>query len=244
MRLLVPGTWVSSQTLLTIMSMAIVLFLAVPASADTIPCFQFFDLDDNQVPDGWTQTILYGGPGVADGAFWGRIVDGRAWLTQEGTLPPGTTAIRFEYDGNIAYSTSGLSNNVAVTLGSGVRYTVSDRHAIHPYGDYNTATMERSDTGEFHVSHYPFETTDYHYVVRFSEGLIEFVARKIEDGSVLFDLAVPETDLHLSEIEELRFIVVSTTDNSAWMDNLLVEMEGAPTAVETTSWGGLKALYR
>ncbi|MFC1572684.1 right-handed parallel beta-helix repeat-containing protein [Candidatus Eisenbacteria bacterium] len=201
--------------------------------AQEIPSHQFYDLNDNLVPANWTQETMFGGPGVTDGKFWGRTTDGRAWLRQHGVLPDDATEVRFEYDGNIAYSYWGMANAVAVVLSSGVEYMVSDGMAEYNYGTVNRVRFDRSDAGTFHYESYPFETTDYHYTAIFSDGQMKYKAEKLSDGSILFDLTVAAEDLTISEVEQIFFFAKTTTGNHAWMDNLLVTVTGGGSSSTT-----------
>lgn len=188
---------------------------------------EFHDLDDNLVPPGWTEEIQFGGPGISDGALRGHPTDGRAWLRRDGCLPACADGIRFEYDGNIAYSFWGMSNAVGVELASGATYQVSCGMADFNYGMVTRVRMDATALGTFHFSSYPFETTVYHFTVTFYDGLMEFKAEKISDGSILFDLSEPAAGLSLAEVEMVWFQVKGRSDNNAWIDNLSVEVLGA-----------------
>jgi len=209
------------------------------------PEHQFFDLDDNQVPVGWTQEIEYGGPGVSNGAFRGNVTDGRAWLRQFCTLPENACCIRFEWDGNVGASDWGFLNLVGVRLSSGAEYRVMHGVATIDWGDSSCAKMDRVGLGYFHESCYPLAEGEYHYTVSFCERQIFFKAQRNPGGEILFDLDVSQDGMQIHQVEEIWFHVKTTTGVNAWMDNLEVTvLDDCSAPVEPATWGAIKAMYR
>jgi hypothetical protein len=188
------------------------------------------DLDDNQVPLGWHQVLILDGPGIYDGALRGFTNDGGARLRKPGTVPPGTIGIKFEYDGNIAYSYWGMYNWVEIYLSSGFTFQVrSEMSEVHN-GMVTRAKVVRYLGGEVldttYYCDFPFSSTDYHYTVTFFDGLIEHKAERLDNGAVLFDLSIEDENLVISAIDTIEFGVRTKTNNNAWTDNLCVEITG------------------
>jgi hypothetical protein len=209
--------------------------VCVATSGQSEPFFnECHDLDDNLVPEGWTQVIFNGGPGVHEGAFRGFIGGGTAFLRKKGTMPPGAVGIRFEYDANIAYSLWGLINKTQINLSSGVRYVARcEMSEVHndmvtraKIGRYGSVVPDTT-----HYWDFPFETTNYHYTATFYDGLIEYKAERLDDGAILFDLSVEDEYLDIDAIDSIAFAVKSKTDNNAWMDNLCVGIIGGVVQV-------------
>jgi hypothetical protein len=175
-----------------------------------------YDLNDNQVPAGWTQELMFGGPGVSNGRFRGNTVDGRAWLKRSESLSSQYAGIRFEYEAEISYSYFGLSNGVAAVFGGSDTLKVG-----HTYADYNFPGKTRVGLGS---ENYYIAAEDgiYHYTVEFQDSQIYYKAIRASDGSVLFDYSEFVTGIDIQELTEIWFVVHTTTDNDSWMDNLCV----------------------
>lgn len=203
-----------------------------PGLTSQLPMRQFFDLDDNLVPEGWTQEIKFDGPGIRDEAFRGYVTDGRAWLRQAGTLPAGAVGVRLEYDGNLEYSYWGMSTSSGVVLSSGAEYKFSCGMASHNYGRVTRVRIDRSWPDKpsekiLHESH-PFESGTYHFEVVFSQGLMSFRATRKSDGDTIFSVVLREESFAPAELAGVFFHVKSRTESDAWMDNLLVEVLEEP----------------
>jgi hypothetical protein len=196
--------------------------LGVSAFADDF-ISEFHNFDDNQIPAGWTQVIQLGGPGISDGALRGNVTDGRVLLSRQGAMPENATGIRIEYDGNIAYSYWGLHHNVWVALASGEVFQAGNSMAQYNYG--SVIRVRVGLQGDNIVTYdQPLEYGDYHHVVTFYENRITYTATRLTDGYVLCDIDQDETGLDISEIDEISIYTGTTTDNSAWSDNLKIEI--------------------
>jgi LPXTG-motif cell wall-anchored protein len=214
-----------------------VLSFAVVAHADPLPAYEFHDLNDNLVPAGWTLQVPWGNGGIQDGKLYARIVDALAELHRVGTLPNGATWIKLEYDGNMAYSSNGMVNGVALMAGAdtfavnaGIRFGVQTHRVIiwknSPY----------VPGGLIFDSSYALEYTDFHYAVEFTQGQIKYKAVKISDASTVFDIVVSDSRLDLTKVQEIAFSAYATTENDCWVDNLLIET-GSQAIPTLTEWG-------
>ena len=186
-----------------------------------LPDYEFHDLNDNQIPAGWTQELIRGGPGIENGRLWARVTDGGASLKRLGTLPSGATGIRMEYDGNISYSDFGLHNEVEIRVATDT-FFLWNGMAAYNFGLVHKVRIRRNSSPFIIDADFPLEYADFHYTVIFTEGKIQYKCVRISDGGVKFDTTVYDTNMHIGQSQEIKFMVYTTTINDTWMDNLLV----------------------
>lgn len=219
-------TWATCLFLICILSV-------IPAIAQDFTD-QFLDLNDNQIPAGWTLDTRFGGPGINNGRLEGHTVDGRAILVNKGTVPAGVNAITFEYEGNINYSFWGMDNGLFIMNSDSTIWEIIDRMADFNFGNVNVVHLRRFDnpTGFFSTNganlsttwSFPLEYTSYKYTMVLTDGTIQYKAERLSDGQVLYDFPIDITGFVLSELTEFAFKVRTTTNTNAWIDNLAVTL--------------------
>jgi hypothetical protein len=186
-----------------------------------------YDLDDG-LPPGWDSTIVFDGPGLQEGALWAFHDDGGAELRKVGTPPANTEAIRLEYDANLAYSYWGVINTCRIELSSGVDYCARSEMAEYHNGNVIRVKILRYVNDVVDTTwywDYPYvDTAGYHFTATFSDGLIEYSASRLDDGTLFFDHFAEDSQLVLSSTEAVAFTVRAKTDNDAWLDNICLRL--------------------
>jgi hypothetical protein len=210
----------------------------------------FWNLNDNQVPQGWVLCESWGNGGIENGRLEAHVVDAQRGLCTAGTIRCTSAILALAYDANLAYSTSGFVNGLRVKAGAHDFYVNSGMseyqwglvHRARIYVD-NYVWQNPDPATTFLDADYPLEYTDYHYEATLSLGQIEWKATKISDGSVLFDNVVAVPLFDPTQVEEVAFTVYVTTESDGWIDNLSVSVTGH-TPTEPVTWGAIKARYR
>lgn len=197
---------------------------------------EFMDLNNNQVPQNWNLVISNGGPGIVNGRLQANVTDGISSLNRIGFVPNGTDAITFEFDGNIAFSTWGLSKSINLETGSGDLFQFSDIVADVNFGSVNKARIQLNGVAIYEED-LPLEFTDYHYTAIVQNDLLSYKAEKVIDNSVLFDttIALLQGTFDILDINHIEFKTNTTTDNDSWIDNLKVGLNALPTEISSES---------
>jgi hypothetical protein len=218
----------------------IIVSIKTTVRADILPNYEFHDLNDNQVPTGWTQQILWGSGGIQNGRLYARVTDAQANLTRMGTLAAGASGIRIQYDGNVYYSSNGMVNGVGLLAGAdtfavtdGIRFGVQENRPMIWKNSPNVPG------GLIYSQTFPIAYTDYHYIVEFTEGQIKYKAIRISDGTTLFDISVNDSRLHLAQVQGVTLSAYATTENDCWVDNISLEVLGGQQPIGLVAYWSL-----
>lgn len=197
-----------------------------------------YDLNDNQVPDGWTLQAYGCCGGLVDGHLEAQIVDAHYGLRRTGQLEPGTESITLEWDGNLAYSYWGIITGVQVFFGShqlnftsGMsRYNAATvyggdgmTHLVTVYGD---SYEWRYPNTAIYAGTFPLVYGNYRYTVTLTAGTAQFKGVSLSDGSTKFDVTITDPGANLDLLTSVEFRAYTTTDNNSWVDNISIEVTG------------------
>lgn len=198
-------------------------------SASSTGCVsELHDLNDNQVPSGWSIEIIRDGE-LSAGAIWGVPTDGGVRLVKPvGVSASGVGEITAEWDGDLQYSNWGVSNLFRMITTEGIEY-----HVLAGYSDHAPVGTSTPDTnfvrftygdGTKVVHIVPQEFGEFHYQLSLTDGQATIVSTRLSDGTEKFNITNPLPGLVLADIAEVKFQVYATTDNMVWMDNLFLEI--------------------
>jgi hypothetical protein len=197
-----------------------------------------YDLNDNQVPDGWSLQAYGCCGGLVDGHLEAQIVDAHYGLRRIGQLGPGTESITLEWDGNLAYSYWGIITGVQVFFGShqlnftsgmskynaGIVYGGDGMtHLVTVYGD---SYEWRYPTTAIYAGTFPLVYGNYRYTVTLTAGTAQFKGVSLSDGSTRFDVTITDPGADLGLLTSVEFRAYTTTDNNSWVDNISIEATG------------------
>ena len=191
---------------------------------------EFYDLDDNQIPPGWTLEIFRPdtGSGIHDGKLWAHTTDGYAILSKE--LTPGDfRQLTFEYDSQIlGYSYWGVGTYIHVSFTDGEAFDIFDRVEGYRYG-YNLALnyyFKNSGAYTLINTYGTPEYTEYHHTLSIRDGV--FTTKSENIGSVLYDEQINDARFVMSDIQSISYVSFAHTENDVWMDNIRLTVEPIP----------------
>lgn len=187
------------------------------------------NLDNNQVPSGWeffetNEEVL-----LKDGHLIAAPVDAYGGLRRNGTMPVGTTQIKFEWDGNLAYTWWGMLNILKINYSGNKAFQVYLETAQvwsstnnYLFLQYNDGTGNQIEKKKYTV---PLQHGEFHYTVTVNNNQIDFKCKKQGDQQYYIDQLIPipsEIGFSLQAINSYEFITYTTTDNVNWLDNISV----------------------
>ena len=187
---------------------------------------EFFDLNDNQVPEGW-EFINIGNAGadISNGRINSYIVNGQGTLKKVAQVSSATAEIILEMDANFVYSYWGNKGMFRINFGDKfLQFRAGEEDYDHPngvsaneviYGDSNSWSFIHEETS-------PITYGVYHLKLIMNEFTYEFIGfdpNGEEDFRINID---PSLYFNFRDIDQLRFEIYTSTDNASWIDNLRI----------------------
>jgi len=191
---------------------------------------EFYDLDDNQIPPGWTLEIVNPGTGsgIHDGKLWAHNTDGAAILSKE--LTPGAfSELTFQYDSQLlGYSYWGVGTSIVVSFTDGEVFYIQDIVEGYRYGDNRAVHYRFKNSGALTLfdTYGTAEYIEYHHTLSIRDGV--FTLRSENGGSVLYDEQINDARFAMSDIQKISYYTMANTGNDVWMDNLRFTTEPVP----------------
>ena len=183
-----------------------------------------YNLDDNQVPEGWTFMPNIGLVDITSGRLTAHTIDARGALAKNISLPTNVNTMKFEYDGNLSYTLWGMCNQLQVDFG------------IDEYLLVYAQTSDYLSKTYIYVWHYQgtnqnllfqkelnYVFDNFHYTINIDNNTIHFKGDYLSSGINYFDesINIPENiNFNLNSIIGVKYWVYTTTDNDNWLDNL------------------------
>ena len=186
----------------------------------------YFDFNDNQVPEGW-EFLSTGSPGsdISNGRMNAYVTDGRGDLTKTAQVSNATSEIVLEMDANFVYSYWGNKGMFNLHFGDKIlQFRAGEEDYDHPEGvSANEVYYYDGTSGYFiHEETSPIIYGVYHLKLTMNESSYEFVGID-PNGDEAFRINIdPDSYFDFKDIDQLKFIIVSTTNNSSWIDNLRI----------------------
>jgi hypothetical protein len=186
---------------------------------------EFFDFNDNKVPDGWIFKTMKNAD-ISNGRINVHPNDGGANLTKEGIVPISTKEIILEMDAYIAYSYWGLISYFQIYKGDKLlQFRTGEEDYDHPTGNIANAVLYREGSNDYEYLYEalsPTVTGVYHLKLIMNDSGYEFIGVD-PNGIESFRIHInPDKYFGFNEIDKIRFSTVSQTDNSGWIDNLKI----------------------
>ena len=191
---------------------------------------EFYDLDDNQIPPGWTLEIgnPHTGTGIHDGKLWSHTIDGYATLSKD--LTPGDfIQLTFEYDSQIlGYSYWGVGTSILISFTDGEVFEIYDKVEDYRYGNNLAVDYFFYDSGSRTLidTYGTPEYIEYHHTLSIRDGV--FTTRSENGGSVLYDEQINDARFAMSNIQSISYRTFAHTENDVWMDNIRFTTEPIP----------------
>lgn len=192
---------------------------------------EFFDLDDNKVPEGWDFVVIRNAI-ISNGRINAYVNDGGGILSKEGVVSGTTKEIILEMDAYIAYSYWGLKSIFRIYKGDDyLGFRTGEEDYDHPKGNIANEVLYHGSSGNNYIyeSLSPTITGVYHLKLTMNELGYEFVGVD-PNGTESFKINIKEEDypnyyFDFREIDEIQFYTVAQTDNNGWIDNLKVTVK-------------------
>lgn len=188
-----------------------------------------YDLNNNQVPPAWEFFETNEEVVLKDGHLVATPVDAYGGLRRKGTMPVGTNQIKFEWDGNLAYTFWGMLNILKINYSGNKAFQVYLETAQvwsstsnYLFLQYNDGTGNQIEKKKYTV---PLQHGEFHYTVTVSSNQIDFKCKKQGDSQYYVDQLIPipsEIGFSLQSINSYEYITYTTTDNVNWLDNISV----------------------
>jgi hypothetical protein len=191
---------------------------------------EYYNLDDNLVPLGWQFTEVLSEVNFINGKLTAQIVDSEGYLGRDGIVPPGTTKMKFEWDGSLQNSYWGMFTQLQIDFGTNEYFTISAQ----------LAGVNNSISNRIYIVYYQGSTRNvfiekpiepindnYHFIVELLPTSIIFSASSISSGTTYFNESsnIPENvNFSFDDVNSIKFRVNTTTDNICWLDNITVNV--------------------
>ena len=202
---------------------------------------EFHDLNDNLVPEGWELFVHNPPVDLEGGKLLATPTDARGCLMRSGTVPPNTTKMTFEWDGNLAYTYWGMTNQLQLDFNQNEWFYISIITAKYNFGSDNNHVRIRYHDGNqatdvFNIN-IPIELNEFHYKVEVWGNNLKLTSTIKSSGELYyeetFDIVSLIPSFSLESINKVRFWAYTTTDNDNWLDNISIELDGT-TDISTT----------
>ena len=199
---------------------------------------EFYNLDDNNVPEGWEVEVKNEPVYLSDGKLIADNSDGNGasgGLVRRGAVPEGTNNMTFEWDGNLAYTYWGMCNQLEFSFNNVEIIRVHLQTAEYNFGQENNRFKITYYNGIEGVVVYeediPIVLSDFHYTIEIGEDYLTFNSNIQSTGETYYSKVFTIQQLVPSYtfygIQEVSFIAYTTTENDNWLDNISIELNDA-----------------
>jgi hypothetical protein len=185
-------------------------------------CDAFLPFDNNQIPTGWTVSLIRRGPGVTNNRLEARPIDSGAELVRSGSPHVGTSVVIVEWDGLLDWNYWGMDHGPLFVTNAGT-YRLSVVTAEYNYGRnrvslqlYHDATNTSTNTPP-----QPIAYGAYGFRVAITDAGAQWTLTPKAGGSPI-SVFQPTHGLQLSAVTGFRFRTYTTTDALTWSDNLRI----------------------
>lgn len=194
---------------------------------------EFHDLNDNNVPEGWELYVNNAPVSIENGHLLATPTDARGCLMRSGVVPENATKMTFEWDGNLAYASWGMQNQLQLDFNQNEWLYVSIITSEYNFGGMNKVRITYFDgnqqTKVFEES-IEKDWSDFHYKVEISGDDLILRSTYISNSNLYYEKTFDIVELiptySFEVINKIRFWVYTTTDNNNWLDNISVEING------------------
>jgi len=191
---------------------------------------EYYNLDDNLIPSGWQFTEVLPDVNLINGRLTAQIVDSEGYIGRDGIVPPGTTKMKFEWDGSLQNSYWGMLTQLQIDFNTNEYFTISAQ----------LAGVNNSISNRIYILYYQgttrsvfFEKSivpindNYHFIVELLPTSIIFSASNISYGTTYFNESsnIPANfNFSFNNVNSIKYKVITTTDNNCWLDNISVNV--------------------
>ena len=195
---------------------------------------EFHNLDDNQVPENWTfvNTSASGNCLIANGRIEAHPFDASGHLSRFGIMPNDVDSIVFTWDAIVNYAYWGQSSGIFMKNSDDKLFGFHQGFADYNYGsEVNFIYLRKTDLDfsnleQIILEYMPVLHDTTRNILSITNNKLYYSCYKLNENtlhySLIFDIS--EIGLLLNDINEIRYKVAVTTDNSSWIDNLKFEI--------------------
>ena len=184
---------------------------------------EYFDLNDNQVPYGWDFETARSA-NIASGRINAFIIDGYAGLSKSAEISCSTNEIILEMDAYMAYSYWGLKPIIQIFSGEKyLQFRTGEEDYDHPKGNLANEVYFRDGSLKKYIYEdlSPLITGINHLKLIMNDSGYEFSGVD-PNGNESFKIFIDYSNYYIDfrDIDQIRFRINATTNNSGWIDNL------------------------
>ena len=198
------------------------------------------NLDNNQIPQGWSLSEWIPTSNLSNGRLNAFIVDADGRLSKTGVIPNNTDSLILEWDGGVYYAYWGMytgivltynnNKNIEINHGSGYSWFGSGNKDFSDFSFYRGTGQTVLWGNDLNTLILPYDTTIFHYTVTVTNSFIKIKVNNLISGiqsfstSYLFSVYDSISDFNLANVQKITFLVHCTTDNSNWLDNPCIKI--------------------
>lgn len=189
-------------------------------------CGQFLDLTSAQLPLGWTQLVVRGGPGLVNDRLEGQQVDGGARIGVTSS-PISLSKITIDYDALSNQSFWGTQHGINLASGSTI-LTIYETNAAFNFGAGNLAFRVTSgndlwpggSTVLVDEQVESFDPGEHHFKLEITASQVMWTATNIQTARVVTTTLAMPVGFNMAAIDGLYFHAYETTGSGTWADNI------------------------